>query len=120
MSSLVLALAFGVFAVGGGSVITVGVGVVLVDAGAQASLLANQTVGFGLVPAERRRANALYMVAYFLGGAFGTGIAARAWQRGGWLAVCGCGAACAIAAMVPLRSSTGAPDTPPATSTETG
>ena len=98
----VLAASFVVFAAGADSLIAIGAGVVLLDAGAQASHLANQTVIFGLAPDERSRVNAIYMVGYFTGGAFGTALAAQAWQRGGWTAVCVAGGACAVAAALPL------------------
>jgi len=91
-----------VFYLGASSLIIIGLGVVLLDAGAQASHLTNQTVIFGLAPAERSRVNAIYMVGYFLGGAFGTALGAQAWQRGGWFAVCLAGGACAVAAALPL------------------
>jgi predicted MFS family arabinose efflux permease len=97
------ALAFGVFAASPGSIAGIGVGVVLLDAGSQANMLANQTVIYGLSPGERSRINALYMVSYFLGGALGTAIAAQAWQRGGWATVCVAGAAFSLLAMLPLR-----------------
>lgn len=97
------ALAFGLFAAGGGSLVAIGVGVVMLDAGSQANMLANQTVIFGLAPGERSRINALYMVSYFLGGALGTAVAAQAWQHGGWVAVCAVGGALSLAAMLPLR-----------------
>jgi predicted MFS family arabinose efflux permease len=83
--------------------VAIGVGVVLLDAGTQATQLANQTVIYGLAPAERSRINAIYMVAYFLGGALGTAVAAQAWQRGGWPAVCAAGGGFAVLAMLPLR-----------------
>jgi predicted MFS family arabinose efflux permease len=97
------ALAFAVLAASPGSIAGIGVGVVLLDAGSQANMLANQTVIYGLSPAERSRINAIYMVSYFLGGALGTAIAAQAWQRGGWTAVCVAGAAFSLLAILPLR-----------------
>lgn len=100
---VVILLAFGVFAALPDSLIAICVGVVLLDAGVQASHLTNQTVVFGLAPEERSRVNAIYMVGYFLGGALGTAVAAQAWQHGGWNSVCAVGAACAIGAMLPLR-----------------
>ena len=99
----IAALAFAVFAACPGSLVGIGLGVVLLDAGAQANMLANQTVIYGLAPGERSRINALYMVSYFLGGALGTAIAAQAWQRGGWTAVCAAGAGLSLVAMLPLR-----------------
>ena len=98
-----MGLSFAVFAAGGGSLVAIGAGVVLLDAGSQANLLANQTVIYGLAPAERSRLNAIYMVSYFLGGALGTAAAAQAWQHGGWRAVCAVGGGFALLAMLPLR-----------------
>jgi predicted MFS family arabinose efflux permease len=92
-----------VFAAAPDSLVMIGAGVVLLDAGIQANLLTNQTVIYGLAPAERNRINAIYMVTYFLGGALGTAIAAQAWQHGGWPAVCAAGGTFALLAMVPLR-----------------
>jgi predicted MFS family arabinose efflux permease len=100
-----IVVAFAVLAIGGDYLIAICAGVVLLDAGAQANHLTNQTVILGLVPAERNRANAIYMVGYFLGGALGTAIAAQAWERGGWLAVCASGAITAIVAVPFLRRS---------------
>jgi predicted MFS family arabinose efflux permease len=101
----VMAAAFALFGLAPASLIAICAGVVLLDAGTQANQLTNQTVIYGLSPDERSRINAIYMVAYFLGGALGTGLAAQAWQRGGWPAVCGLGAAFALAALIPLRRS---------------
>lgn len=103
VGALVLAaLSFAVFAAYPGSLVGIGAGVLLLDAGAQANLVANQTVIYGLAPAEHSRVNAIYMVSYFLGGALGTAMAAQAWQRGGWLAVCVTGGGFAVLAMLPL------------------
>lgn len=97
-----IVLAFVIMAVAGDSLVAICAGVVLLDAGAQANHLTNQTVVFGLAPSERSRINAIYMVGYFLGGAAGTAIAAQAWQHGGWRAVCAAGAIEAVLAVVPL------------------
>jgi predicted MFS family arabinose efflux permease len=98
----VIGASFAVFAAASTSLVAIGVGVVLLDAGTQANQLTNQTVIYGLASAERNRINAIYMVTYFLGGGLGTAIAAQAWQRGGWPAVCVAGAAFAVLAMLPL------------------
>jgi predicted MFS family arabinose efflux permease len=100
---VIIAASFLVFAAIPDSLVAIGVGVVLLDAGTQANQLTNQTVIFGLASDERSRINALYMVTYFLGGALGTAVAAQAWQRGGWPAVCVAGGAFALLAMLPLR-----------------
>ena len=99
----IIAAAFAVFAAIPTSLVAISFGVVLLDAGTQANQLTNQTVIFGLAPDERSRINAIYMVAYFLGGALGTAVAAQAFQHGGWPAVCGAGGCFALLAMLPLR-----------------
>jgi hypothetical protein len=68
----------------------------LLDAGVQASHLANQTIIFGLAPEYRNRTNAVYMVSYFIGGSLGTLTAALAWERWGWTGVSALGAAYAL------------------------
>jgi predicted MFS family arabinose efflux permease len=98
-----MAAAFAVFAAASGSLVAIGAGVVLLDVGTQANQLTNQTVIYGLAPAERSRINAIYMVAYFLGGALGTAVAAQAWQHGGWPLVCAAGGGFAVLAMLALR-----------------
>lgn len=105
LGGLVIIIAsFAVFLAGSASLVAISLGVVLLDAGTQANQLTNQTVIYGLAPAERSRINAIYMVAYFLGGALGTALAAQAWQHGGWPAVCATGTAFAVLAMLPLRA----------------
>jgi predicted MFS family arabinose efflux permease len=99
---LVAAGSFLLFWLGARSLIAIGLGVVLLDAGVQASHLTNQTVIFGLAPALQSRLNALYMVSYFAGGALGTFTAAIAWSLHGWPGVCALGAAYALAGVLPL------------------
>lgn len=93
---LTVAAAFVVFFLGGASLVAIGVGVVLLDAGAQASHLANQTVILGLAPEVRNRLNAVYMVTYFAGGSLGTLAATSAWARSGWAGVCAVGVVMAL------------------------
>ena len=95
---------FGVFALAGPSLFLLGVGVVLLDAGVQASHLANQTIIFGLAPELRNRVNAVYMVTYFIGGALGTIAAAVIFEHAGWPGVCLLGALAAAAGIVPIWS----------------
>jgi predicted MFS family arabinose efflux permease len=97
-----VALSFVVAWLGATSLVALGAAVVLLDAGAQASHLTNQTVIFGLAPELRSRLNALYMVSYFAGGALGTASAAAAWSVGGWPLVCATGAAFGLLAILPL------------------
>jgi predicted MFS family arabinose efflux permease len=79
------------------------IGVVLVDLGAQASMISNQSIIFGLDGAARGRINTVFMTGMFLGGALGSAGAGFAWALGGggvggWRAVCGLCLALALAA----------------------
>ena len=65
------------------------VGVVALDIGAQTTQVANQTRIFGLVEGARSRLNTVYMVLYFMGGAFGSWLSSFAWARWGWNGVSG-------------------------------
>lgn len=89
------------------------IGVVLLDLGVQASMIANQNVIFALRPEARNRINTVYMTAMFVGGSLGSAGAASAWSAGGWPAVVAVGAAfAAVAPLFPIgRTSpgTGAP-----------
>jgi predicted MFS family arabinose efflux permease len=71
----------------GGSLVGVGVGVVLLDIGAQANLITNQTRIFSLSPADRSRINTVYMSTYFSGGALGSWLGVLGWSRAGWTGV---------------------------------
>jgi predicted MFS family arabinose efflux permease len=70
------------------------VGVLVMDAGAQANQVGNQTRIFALahVPGTaygaRSRINTVYMTIYFAGGAAGSFLAAWAWSRWRWPGVC--------------------------------
>jgi predicted MFS family arabinose efflux permease len=64
------------------------VGVILLDAGAQANQIANQTRIFGLDPTARGRINTIYMMTYFLGGSLGSLLSSLAWEHAHWTGVC--------------------------------
>jgi predicted MFS family arabinose efflux permease len=97
-----MALAFIVMAVSGASLVVLAIGVVLLDAGEQASHISNQARIFALDATLRNRLNAVYMVSFFIGGAVGSLVAGYAWQHSGWTAVCIAGAIFAAAGVVPL------------------
>ncbi len=83
----------------GNSLAGIAAGVILLDLGVQAAHVSNQARIFALDDAARGRINAVYMVAYFVGGALGSAVGAAAWVRGGWPAVSGTGAAFAALAL---------------------
>ena len=69
------------------------VGVLLMDAGAQASQVGNQTRIFSLAHCPgtaygaRSRINTVYMTTYFIFGALGSYLSAHAWERWQWSGV---------------------------------
>jgi predicted MFS family arabinose efflux permease len=80
------------------------VGVFLMDAGAQASQISNQTRIYALSPALRNRINAVYMVCYFFGGALGSALGSWAWAQYQWTGVCISGASLACIGLAVLFS----------------
>jgi predicted MFS family arabinose efflux permease len=58
------------------------------DMGVQATHISNQSLIFALRPEARNRINTIYMVTYFIGGGFGTYLAAQAWAHYKWTGVC--------------------------------
>ena len=85
---LVVVLAFALMGVSGHSLLALSIGVILMDAGVQASHISNQTRIYALAAEMRNRLNGVYMVIYFLGGATGSALGSRAWERFGWPGVC--------------------------------
>ena len=81
------------------TLLLVGVGVLLLDAGAQGNQIANQARIYSLDPALHGRINSVYMVIYFLGGSIGSFIGSQAWALAGWPGVCATGTLFSIAAL---------------------
>ncbi|MGX9733623.1 MFS transporter [Janthinobacterium aestuarii] len=63
------------------------IGVIVLDIGVQAALVANQTRAFAVDPAAQGRINSLYMTATFIGGAAGVAVSGWLMQRFGWTGV---------------------------------
>lgn len=97
-------LAFGVFGLfGGRSLAGIAAGVLLIDIGINAALIANQTRVYALAAGARGRINTVFFTAIFVGGALGASAGTRAFAAGGWPLLCLVGGAFAGAALlVPL------------------
>ncbi len=106
ISLVLIVIAFAVMAVSGQSLILLAMAVVLLDAGEQGSHVTNQSQIFGLNAALRNRVNAVYMVAFFVGGAIGSVVAGLSVQHGGWMLVCASGAAFAVVGLITLFATT--------------
>ena len=87
----------------GNSLLGLGAGCILLDFGAQANHISNQTRIFALREGARSRLNTVYMVTYFAGGALGAYAGAIAFASFGWSGVCAVGAACCTAAILLVR-----------------
>lgn len=92
--------AFGVFAAFGTRWAGLIAGVVLLDLGAQAATVSNQTELYQLHPSAQTRLNTLYKIFYFAGGACGSALSAIAWDHVGWWGVCGVGGGFLLLAFV--------------------
>jgi predicted MFS family arabinose efflux permease len=64
------------------------VGMIVLDVGHQAMHIGNLARILGLVEGARSRVNTIYMIAFFLGGAFGSALSTTAWARWQWGGVC--------------------------------
>ena len=103
--SLMVALAFVVLWLGGtGSLVAVGLGVLLIDIGINGSLIANQTRAYALVPGARGRINTVLFTTLFVFGALGAYAGSQAFLLLGWAGVCAVGLAFSgLAVLVALR-----------------
>jgi predicted MFS family arabinose efflux permease len=88
LGALVTVAGFLVLAIAGTHLVGLVAGVVLLDVGVQSGHVANQARIYKAFPAARSRANTVYMVSYFVGGAMGSMAGAHAWSAFGWLGVC--------------------------------
>ncbi|KVP48746.1 MFS transporter [Burkholderia ubonensis] len=74
-------------------------GVVILDLGSRASLVANQTRLYAALPHARGRLNTVFMTCYFLGGAAGSALGTAMAGRFGWSGVASAGVLCAALAL---------------------
>nr|WP_064495364.1 MFS transporter [Pseudomonas chengduensis] len=105
-----LTLGFTCIAAGGQSLGWLILGMVLLDVGNRAGLIANQARVFTLRPEARSRLNTVFMGSYFLGGAIGAALGNYGVHRAGWIGLAAVGillscAAMALTALAPRESS---------------
>lgn len=81
------------------SVVSLIIGIVLLDLAVQLAHVSNQNVIYALQPEARNRLNAGYMTSYFAGGALGSYVSVLLYQWHGWFAVCCGGATLAVVAI---------------------
>ncbi|ABF43478.1 major facilitator superfamily (MFS) transporter [Candidatus Koribacter versatilis Ellin345] len=84
--------------------IGLGLGVILLDVGVQTGHISNQTRIYNTFPHARSRANTVYMVSYFVGGAFGSALGNAGWHFFGWAGVCAAGAVVLLPALLIVRT----------------
>lgn len=104
LSALTVLLSYGILLLGQWWIWALIIGVATMDAGAQGSLVSNQTRSFALNPLAQNRINTLYTSAMFLGGAAGSAGSALVWVWARWTGVMGfCAGLSALACLVLMR-----------------
>jgi predicted MFS family arabinose efflux permease len=108
---LLILISFGIFYLSAHSLWGLVFGVIVLDAGVQATHISNQSIIFALRPEARNRINTIYMVTYFLGGTAGTLIATLIWKNYHWNGVCAIGTVLTVITFIihivnhPIRAS---------------
>jgi predicted MFS family arabinose efflux permease len=97
---VILLASWPVLAAGRSSVIALIIGIAVLDLGAQALHISNQSAVYALRPEARSRLTTAYMVSYFLGGAVLSALTSTLYASGGWSGVCLLGAVTAGLALV--------------------
>jgi predicted MFS family arabinose efflux permease len=97
--ALTVVVAFAFVAAGGHSLAWLVVGMVLLDLGNRATFIANQARIYALRPEARSRLNTVYMVSYFLGGAFGAALGGVGALHAAWIGLAVVGVLLSFAAV---------------------
>jgi predicted MFS family arabinose efflux permease len=100
LGAVLAAAAFLVMALAPNQLWLLAAGVVLFDLGTQASLIAHQSIVYGLDPAARSRLNAVLFVGIFTGMALGAWLGSVLLAQTGWQGVCLLAAATSIGALL--------------------
>src|SRR5262249_33656692 len=90
-----IVMGFGVW-----SIVPVVIGVILLDCGLRAAMVANQTLVNSAVPDSRARANTLFGFHVWSGNAVGAFLTSWTFAHFGWLAVCGVALIATVAALL--------------------
>jgi len=90
-SSMLLTLAYLIFAFSRGAIPVLVLGVILLDLAMQAGHVSNMTRNYELQSEAISRINTVYMGTRFIGGALGASFGNFAWSFWGWWGVCGTG-----------------------------
>jgi predicted MFS family arabinose efflux permease len=98
--SMAMVIAYGVFALVGGSITGLVAGVIVLDFGVQIGHVANMSRNMGISAGAMNRINTLYMTIRFAGGALGTAVGTFAWSVWGWAGVCATGLAFSFASVL--------------------
>ena len=84
---ILLLLSWAAIAYGQHSVISLILGIIVLDLSVQGVHITNQSVIYTSMPEARNRLTAGYMTTYFIGGAVGSLVSASAYQTAGWYGV---------------------------------
>jgi predicted MFS family arabinose efflux permease len=104
LSAITVLLSFGILLLGKWWITALIIGVATMDAGAQGSLVSNQTRSFALNPLAQNRINTLYTSSMFVGGALGSAASTLVWVWAGWTGVMAfCAGLSALACVVLMR-----------------
>jgi predicted MFS family arabinose efflux permease len=80
------------------------VGIILIDLGVFSAQVSNQVRVFSIDPQAQSRINGIYMLGYYLGGAFGSFLGIQAFERADWMGVVGFSIAVVILSFIANRS----------------
>ena len=99
LGAVLMVGAFVAMACGPDQLWLIAVGAVVFDLGAQAALIAHQTLVYSIEPAARSRLNAVLFVGMFMGMSSGAFLGSLVLAQWGWQGVCGMAALSSLAAL---------------------
>lgn len=101
----VIIISYILFILFGFKVLGLTLGVILLDLGVQSGNVSNQTRVHSLNEEMRNRINTIYMVSFFIGGAFGSFVGSYSYAHFGWYGVCIFGIATQLIAFICHKTS---------------